>query len=69
MGYEPTYKTVEDATKAIDLGVEDTLRDNPDLKPQEDTIYHDIAQSVMIECSDDVARELARRTGVPRLIY
>jgi hypothetical protein len=62
--FEYEYKTVEDAMRAVDLGVEDTLKDQPDLKEQEDSIYHDICQSIMIMCPPEVARELARRTGV-----
>lgn len=58
------YNTPEEVMKAIDLGVEDTLRDQPQLKPQEDDVYHDIAQSMMYECPIKVAREVARRTGV-----
>lgn len=59
-----TYEAVEDAMKAVDIGVEETVRDNPKLANEEDTIYWDICQSTMYECDEEIAKELARRTGV-----
>ncbi len=58
------YKTVEAAMDAVEGGVEDTLRDNPELKSQEDEVYHDMVQAIMWDCTPSVARELGRRTGV-----
>jgi hypothetical protein len=58
------YNSVEDAMKAVDLAVEDTLADQPDLKEQEDSVYWEIAQSIMYDCSETIRRELSRRTGV-----
>lgn len=58
------YGSVEDAMRAIDLAVEDTLADSPELKEHEDDVYHDIAQSMMYECAPAIRRELSRRTGV-----
>lgn len=58
------YETVEDAMKAVDIGVEETLKDNPELAREEDSVYHDINQSIQMDCDPEVAKELARRTGV-----
>lgn len=58
------YQSVEDAMKAVDLAVEETLADNPELEEAEDDVYHDMVQSVMLECDVSVARELGRVTGV-----
>jgi hypothetical protein len=58
------HNSVEDAMKAIDLAVEDTIADNPDLQAQEDSVYWEIAQSIMYDCSLEIRKELSRRTGV-----
>jgi hypothetical protein len=58
------YNSVEDAMKAIDLATEDTIKDSPDLQEQEDSVYWEIAQSIMYDCSETIRRELSRRTGV-----
>jgi hypothetical protein len=59
------YNSVEDAMKAIDLATEDTIKDSPELQAQEDSVYWEIAQSIMYDCSLEIRRELSRRTGVP----
>jgi hypothetical protein len=59
------YASVEDAMKAIDLATEDTIKDAPDLQEQEDSVYWEIAQSIMYDCSPEIRNELAKRTGVP----
>jgi hypothetical protein len=58
------YNSVEDAMKAIDLAVEDTIADQPNLKEQEDSVYWEICQSIMYDCPPYIRDELARRTGV-----
>jgi hypothetical protein len=58
------YTNVADALKAIDLALEDTLRDAPHLANQEDSLYWDMAQSVMGECDSATASELSRVSGV-----
>jgi hypothetical protein len=69
MTFEYTYQTVEEAMRAVDLGVEDTLRDQPEPQASEDSVYHDICQSIMSDCPPLVARELGRRTGVEYIKY
>lgn len=58
------YNSVEDAMKAVDLATEDTIADQPQLKEQEDSVYWEICQSIMYDCSLAIRRELSRRTGV-----
>jgi hypothetical protein len=58
------YQNVADAMKAIDVALEETLADSPELKDQEDSVYWDLNQSIQMDCETEVARELARRTGV-----
>jgi hypothetical protein len=65
--FEYQYKTYEDAMHAVNVAVEDTLRDQPHLKPQEDDVFHDMVQSIMLDCPPEIARELARRNGVDQL--
>jgi hypothetical protein len=64
--YEYHYNTYEEAMKAVDVAVEETLSDNPHLKAQEDDIFHDIVQAIMPDCTPEVEAELSQRTGVPR---
>jgi hypothetical protein len=58
------YNSVEDAMKAIDLATEDTIKDSPDLQEQEDSVYWEIAQSIMYDCPVAIRKELSQRTGV-----
>lgn len=53
--------------EAIDIAVEDTLKDQPHLKHQEDDVYHDMVQAIMFDCDLATVRELERITGVPRI--
>jgi hypothetical protein len=58
------YKTYADALRAVEDAVEDTLRDQPHLRPQEDDVFHDMVQAIMPDCDPDLAAELSQRTGV-----
>ena len=60
------YNTIEDAMYAIDVAVEDTLKDQPHLKEYEDDVYHDMVQAIMPDCTLSIQYELECRTGVPR---
>lgn len=62
-----TYNKLSDAMEAIDIAVEDTLKDQPHLKHQEDDVYHDMVQAIMFDCDLATVRELERITGVPRI--
>lgn len=59
------YKTVADAMKAVDIAVEDTIKDQPQLKEYEDDVYHDMVLAIALDCDDAVVLELSRRTGIP----
>lgn len=58
------YTNVDDAMKAVDLSVEETLADQPHLKDQEDTVYWELCQAIQWDCDAPTGRELARVTGV-----
>lgn len=59
-----TYTDLDEALKAVDVAVMETVADNPELAPEADSVYWDMAQSIMSDCSPSVARELSRVTGV-----
>lgn len=63
MMYE--YTTVDDAMRAVDIAVEETLNDQPHLREYEGDVFHDIVQAIAMDCSPSVAAELSRVTGVP----
>ncbi len=58
-----TYRTFAAAMDAIERGVADAEADMPELAGGPD-IYHDIAQAIMWDCTDEVRREVSRCTGV-----
>jgi hypothetical protein len=58
------YTNVNEALAAVETGVCDVLNDQPHLAGEEDSVYWDMAQAIMWDCSPAVARELARVTGV-----
>ena len=56
------YMTYDQAHAAVKEAALNAMADNPGVS--EDDAFHDIAQSVMLMCPPDVARELSRRTGI-----
>jgi hypothetical protein len=53
--------TYEECVKEIDLGVQDCMADFGDeMEISEDEIWVDIARSVLVDASEDVAREVCR---------
>jgi hypothetical protein len=58
------HSSIESALAAVEVAVEDTLNDNPELKSQEDTIYWDMVQAIFWDCTAGIGAELCRITGV-----
>lgn len=64
--FDYEYRNITDAMEAVDVAVKDYKADHPDLS--EDDLYWDACQAVQMSCSPSLADELARITGVARVM-
>lgn len=48
------------ALRAIELAVAEVVADQPDLEGREDEVFTDLAESILIDASEEVGREVCR---------